>query len=209
MLTSRYARHGEGKAIVIREFLGTDVEGIKSVGAVCAVFEQVFLRLCKLFAGLILAEAVAATADARGLYGENQVLVVRAVEERHQALLTCEALVDEKILLVMVHRVSEVHGLDATAVPLELLNHVIVEVLVVDGIVRAEGRSIVIIDHGLVAVGGVIAAEVLDECRYLAVELDVETLDDIEAAVAWLTGDNPVDIRDNIVSLCFLNNCEF
>lgn len=56
---------------------------------------------------------------------------------------------------------------------------------------------------------GVIAAEVLDECRNLAVELDVEALDDIEAAVTGLTGYNPVDIRDNIVSLCFLNNCEF
>lgn len=47
---------------------------------------------------------------------------------------------------------------------------------------------------------GVIAAEVLDECRYLAVELDVEALDDIEATVAWLTGDNPVVIRCNILS---------
>lgn len=42
--------------------------------------------------------------------------------------------------------------------------------------------------------GGVITTEVLDQCRYLAVKLDVETLDDIEAAVAWLTGDNPVDV---------------
>lgn len=48
----------------------------------------------------------------------------------------------------------------------------------------------------------IVAAEVLDECRYLAVELDVETLDDIEAAVARLTGDNPVDIGYNIVSIC-------
>lgn len=124
-------------------------------------------------------------------------------------MLSGKGVVDEKILLVVVHRVSEVHGLDAPAVPLELLYHVIMEVLVVDGIVGAEGRSIVIIDHGLVAVRGVIAAEVLDECRYLAVELDIKRLDDIKAAVARLTGDNPVDIRDNIVSLCFLNNCEF
>ena len=114
-------------------------------------------------------------------------------------MLPGEGVVDEKILLVVVHRVSEVHGLDAPAVPLELLYHVIVEVLVVDGIVGAESRCIVIIDHGLVAVGGVIAAEVLDECRYLAVELDVEALDDIEATVARLTGDNPVVIGDNIL----------
>lgn len=118
-------------------------------------------------------------------------------------MLSGEGVVDEKILLVVVHRVSfyesgkpltEVHGLDAPAVPLELLYHVIVEVLVVDGIVGAEGRSIVIIDHGLVAMGGIITAEVLNESRYLAVELDVEALDDIKAAVARLSGHNPVDI---------------
>ena len=40
----------------------------------------------------------------------------------------------------------------------------------------------------------IVAAEVLDECRYLAVELDVERLYDIQAAVARLTGDNPVII---------------
>lgn len=84
--------------------------------------------------------------------------------------------------------------------PLKLLYHVIVEVLVVDGIVGAESRSIVIIDHGLVAVRGVISAEVLDECRYLTVELDVEALDDIEATVARLPSDNPVDVGYNIVS---------
>ena len=55
----------------------------------------------------------------------------------------------------------------------------------------------------------VVAAEVLDECRYLTLELDVERFDDIEPSATGLTGHNPVDIRDNIVSLCFLNNCEF
>lgn len=55
----------------------------------------------------------------------------------------------------------------------------------------------------------IVAAEVIDECRYLTLELDVKRLDHIESVVARLTGDNPVDIRDNIVSLCFLNNCEF
>lgn len=48
--------------------------------------------------------------------------------------------------------------------------------------------------------GGVIAAEVLDECRYLAVQLDVETLDNIEAAVAGLPGDNPIDVSIEVVS---------
>ena len=46
-----------------REFLRANVEGIESVGAVGAVFEQGFLRLGELFAGLILAEAVATVGD--------------------------------------------------------------------------------------------------------------------------------------------------
>ena len=40
----------------------------------------------------------------------------------------------------------------------------------------------------------VVAAEVLDECRYLTLELDVEGLDNIQSAGARLTGDNPVDV---------------
>ena len=104
------------------KFFATDVECIEGICSVGAVFEQVFLGLGKFLAGLVFAEAVAATADARGLYGEYQVLVVRAVEERHQALLTCEALVDEQVLLVVSHRVSDVHGLAAPALPLELVD---------------------------------------------------------------------------------------
>lgn len=40
---------------MIREFFTADIEGIESIGAVGAVFEQVFLGLGELFAGLILA----------------------------------------------------------------------------------------------------------------------------------------------------------
>ena len=46
-----------------REFFAADVEGIEGVGAVGAVFEQVFFRLGELFARLILAEAVATVGD--------------------------------------------------------------------------------------------------------------------------------------------------
>ena len=49
------SRHRQRERIVERKFLAADVEGIESVGAVGAVFEQVFLRLGELFAGLILA----------------------------------------------------------------------------------------------------------------------------------------------------------
>lgn len=61
---------------MVGEFFAADIEGIESVGAVGAVFEQVFLGLGELFAGFVLAEAVAATADSGRLDSENQVLVV-------------------------------------------------------------------------------------------------------------------------------------
>ena len=182
-----------------RKLFAADVEGIESIGAVGAVFEQVFLGLRKLFAGLILAEAVAPAADPCRLNGENQVLVVGAVKEWHEALLTCEALVDEQVFFIVTHRVSKIDGFRLPAPALKFVDYPPTVILFVDGIVGTEGRSIVIIDHGLVAVRGVIAAEVLDECRYLAVELDVEALDDIEATVARLTGDYPVVIGDNIL----------
>ena len=116
-------------------------------------------------------------------------------------MLSGKRIIDEKVLLIVVHRVSEVHGLDAPAMPFKLPYHVIVEVLVVDGVVRAEGCCIVIIDHGLVSMLRIVTAEVLDECRYLTLELDVKRLDDVKTAVARLTGDNPVVIRSNILSI--------
>lgn len=72
------SRCREAERIPIRKFLRSDVEGIESVGAVGAVFEQVLFALGEFlthsssfyryssiyqFAGLILAEAVATSAD--------------------------------------------------------------------------------------------------------------------------------------------------
>ena len=120
---------------MVWEFLATDVEGIEGIGSVGAVFEEVLFGLSELFAGLVFAEAVASAADTGGLDGEYQVLVVGAVEERHQALLSCEALVDEQVLFIVAHRVSEVHGFATPALPLELVDYHPTEVLFVDGII--------------------------------------------------------------------------
>lgn len=80
---------------MIWEFFAADVEGIKSVGAVGAVFEQVFFRLGKFLAGFVLVEAVVTSGDTGGLDGEYNVVVVLAVEERYEALLAGKGLVDE------------------------------------------------------------------------------------------------------------------
>lgn len=137
---------------MIWELLTTDVEGVESVRAVGAVFEQVFLGLGELFAGLVFAEAVASAADSGRLDSKYQVFVICAVEKRHKALLTCEPLIDEQVFFIVRHGVAEVDSLDAPTVPLELEANDIVEILLVDSIVGAEGCCIVIIDHGLVAV---------------------------------------------------------
>ena len=70
-----------------REFLAADVESIESVGAVGAVFEEVFFGLGKFFAAFVFAEAVAAAAHAGCLNGEDKVVVILAVEERHKRCL--------------------------------------------------------------------------------------------------------------------------
>ena len=115
-------------------------------------------------------------------------------------MLTCEALVDEQVFFIVSHRVSEVHGFHTPPPALKFMDYPPTIILFVDGIVRAESGCIEVIDHGLVAMLRIVAAEVLDECRYLTLELDVERFDNIESAVAWLTGDNPVVIGYN--SLC-------
>lgn len=120
---------------MIREFLAADVESIESVSAVGAVFEEVFFRFCKFLAAFVFAEAVAPATDPCLLYGENQVLVVGAVEERHKALLTCEALIYEQVFFIVSHRFSEVHGFNAPTPTLELVDYPPTVILFVDGIV--------------------------------------------------------------------------
>ena len=164
---------------MLGEFLAPDVESIEGIGAVGAVFEKVFLGLRKFFSGFVLAEAVATASDTCGLNGEDKVVVVLSVEERHQPLLSGKTLVDEKIFLIVPHRVADVNGFDLPASAFKFVYHDPTEVLLVDGIVRAERGSVVVENHGLVSVLGVVGTEVFDKCRDFALELDVEGLYDV------------------------------
>ena len=56
-------RNIDRESVSIRKFLATDVEGIESIGAVGAVFEEVFFCLGEFFAAFVLLEAVAPTGD--------------------------------------------------------------------------------------------------------------------------------------------------
>lgn len=126
--------------------------------------------------------------------GEDEVIVVLSVEERHEALLAGEALVDEQVLLIVAHGVAEIDIDDLPTVSLELMLHHPVEVLVVDGVVAAQGGGVVVEDDGVVAVGGIVTAEVIDECRQLPLVLHVERLQDVQSAADGLATDNPVDV---------------
>ena len=117
------------------ELLTTYVKRVESIGAVCAVFEEVFLGLRVLLHGLVLSETVAPAFDTGRLDGQYQVIVVLTVEERHEPLLAGEALVDEQVLLIMAHRVTEIDVIDLPSMALKLMNDDIAEVLVIHGVV--------------------------------------------------------------------------
>ena len=102
-----------------------------------------------------------------------------AVEVRHKALLPGKALIDEKILFIMSHRVAEVHANDLPAVAFKLMDYHPMEVLVVHGIVRAEGSGIIIVDDRLVRLWSIVGAAVGNERRDFALEFDVEGFEDI------------------------------
>ena len=184
------------------EFLAADIEGIEGIGAVGAVFEKVFFGLRLLLHTFVLAEAVAPSLHSCGLDGQDKVIVVLAVEVRHQALLPGKTLVDEKVFLIVAHRVTEVHVNDLPSVALELMDYHPVEVLVIHGIVRAESGGIIVVDDRLVWVWSVVGAEVGDERRDFALELHIERFKDVQAAGTRLTAHNPVDIGVVVHAKC-------
>ena len=163
------------------ELLTADIQRIESVGAVGTMLQQVLFGLRLFLHRLVLMEAVTSTFDTGRLDGENQVIVVLAVEEWHEALLASKALVDEQVLLIVAHRVAKVHILYLPPVALKLMDDDISEVLIVHGIVRAERRGIVIEDHRLVLMISVVRAEIIDQGGNLTLELDVEGLEDVQA----------------------------
>ena len=132
---SNNARNIDRKSVPIRKFLAADVESIESVGAVGAVFEEVFFRFGKFFSAFVLAETIAAAAHAGCLNCEDKVVVILSVEERHKALLAGKALVDEKVFLIVPHGIVEIDRLDSPSVAFKLMDDHPTEVLFVDGIV--------------------------------------------------------------------------
>ena len=173
------------------ELLAADVESVEGVGA---VFEKVFFGLRLLLQGLVLSETVASSLHSCGLDGEDKVIVVLLVEIRHEALLPGKALIDEKVFLIVSHRITEVHVNDLPTVSLELMDYHLVEVLVIHGIVRAECGGIIVVDDRLVRVWSIVGTEVGNERRDFALELDIERFEDVQTVGTRLTAHNPVDV---------------
>ena len=176
------------------ELLAADIEGIEGIGAIGAVFEKVFFGFGLFFHTFVLAEAVASSLHSCTLDGEDKVIVVLSVEVRHEALLPGKTLVDEKVFLIVAHRVAEIHVNDLPSVALELMYYHPVEILIVHGIVRAEGGGIIVVDDRLVWVWCVVGAEVGNERRDFALELHIERFEYVQAVGTRLTAHNPVDI---------------
>ena len=73
--------HWHSLDISDREFLATDIEGVESIGAGGAVFEEVFFRFGEFLARLVLAEAIAPSAHSCRLDDKNKAGIVATVEK--------------------------------------------------------------------------------------------------------------------------------
>ena len=180
---------------MLRKLFAPNKQRIEGIRAVSTMLKQVLFRFRILLCGLVFAEAVSPTFHASRLNGKDKVIIVLTVEIRHEPLLASEPLVDEEILLVMPHRVAQIHVLHLPTMPFKLMDDHPVEVLIVDGIVRAKGSGIVIEDDRVVGMGRVVRAEISDERRNLALELDVKGFQHVEPVAARLTTHNPIDVR--------------
>ena len=119
----------------MRELFAPNVQCIKGICAIGTVFEEVFLGLGQLLAGLVFVEAVASVEYSGRLNGEDKIIVILTIEKRHETLLALEGLVDEQVLLIVAHGVAQIDILDLPAVTFKLVDDDVTEVLVVHGIV--------------------------------------------------------------------------
>ena len=99
------------------------------------VFEQIFLCLGQLLTSFVLVKSIASACHTGCLNSGNQVIVILAVEERHEALLSSEGLIDEQVLLFMPHRITKVDIIDSPSMSFKLMDDYLAEILLVHRIV--------------------------------------------------------------------------
>ena len=159
---------------LLRELFAPNVQCIKGICAICTVFEEVFLGLGQLLAGLVFVEAVASIEYSGRLNGEDKIIVILTIEKRHETLLALEGLVDEQVLLIVAHGVAQIDILDLPAVTFKLVNDYPPKILCINGIVASERGCIVVENDRFVTMFRIVIAEVIDERRKLSFKLDVE-----------------------------------
>ena len=131
---------------LLRELFAPNIECIEGICAIGTVFEEVFLGLGQLLAGLVFVEAVASVEYSGRLNGEDKIIVILTVEKRHQSLLALEGLVDEQVLLIVAHGVAQIDILDLPAVTFKLVDDYPPEILCIHGIVASE-RSCIVVEN--------------------------------------------------------------
>ena len=179
---------------MLRKLLTPNIQRIKSICAIGAMLQQVLLRFRILLCRLIFAKAISSTFHASRLNSKNQVIIILAIEVRHEPLFASKALVDEQVLFIMAHGVAKIYILHAPAMTFKLMHNYLVKVLVVHGIVRAKSSGIIVIDDTVVGMRRIVCAEVCKERRNLALKFYVERFEHIKPVAARLTAHNPIDI---------------
>ena len=120
---------------MLRKLFTPNIQRIESIRAIGAVLQQILLRFRILLSRLILSETVSSTFYASRLHRKNKVIIILAVEVRHEPLLPGKSLVDEQILLIMSHRVPYIHIIYRPPIAFKLMHHHPMKVLVIHRII--------------------------------------------------------------------------
>ena len=72
---------------MLRKLLTPNVQRIKSICAIGTMLQQVLLRFRILLCGLVFAKAISSAFHASRLHRKNKVIIVLAIEIRHEPLL--------------------------------------------------------------------------------------------------------------------------
>ena len=72
---------------MLRKLLTPNIQRIKSIRAIGAVLQQILLRFRILLCRLVLSKAISSTFHTSRLHRKNEVIIILAVEVRHEPLL--------------------------------------------------------------------------------------------------------------------------
>ena len=130
-----YATHRKNIKIMLRKLLTPNIQRIESIRAIGAVLQQILLRFRILLCRLVLSETVSTTFHASRLHRKNQVIIILAVEVRHEPLLPSKSLVNQQVLLIMAHGIAQIHIIHRPNIAFKLMHHHPMKVMVIHHII--------------------------------------------------------------------------